>query len=431
MEFGKHLIGVHNNEAIELKSLDELKTASQEAKQKSMVVVAMGGKSIKIVPQRNFFEKITAFFSGELRQESRNLKNLRISLGGDNKRAGAQQLHPARGSSPSSSPEKLFQDTLEFLVDDIRAGRQHQTLLRSIELGKTPEAKDVPNSIGLNDGYAIDPERKFKSSTGNGPLRTVNLEISNLLKVKQTLNSLSNIKASPENTNLKNKLEPLFVSAAKLGQTQLLGIEGFRPVGTSESIKATLDEVPREALLNKLAEVAQVIEQINTTLIRIKDSDPLSPQNSEEIEAKLAQINLAIAGLNPSTVESMQESVAAAAQNVPRKQWEEPIAIEDIKIEMEDELETEQENIVFSKPGARKQWEEPIAIEDIKIEMEDELQSETKDESIEFSKPGARKQWGEAIAREDIRFEAQSETEASAESENITFTNTNSAKKTS
>lgn len=337
MEFGKYLIGIHNNELIDLKSLNEFTSAKQQAKQKKMEVVAIGGKSIKIVPRRNFLEKITAFFSGQIFIENRNLKNLRIALSGDHK-AGVQQLHRTKGSAQNSSSEKLFQDTLNFLVDDIRKDGQHQTLLRSIQLGRTPEANHVRNSVGLNDGYVVDPERKFKSSTGNGPLRTVNLEIINILKIKQTLNSLSNIKVSTENTNLKNKLEPLFAAASKLGQTQLLGIDGLRPVGSSESIKDTLDKIPRDAILNKLEEVATVIGMINSALIGIIDGNHLIAQNSVETNAQLMQIHTRIDRLSQTPNQPHSFAPESAKQNSDTQAQDGPINLEDIKIEISKDL---------------------------------------------------------------------------------------------
>jgi hypothetical protein len=283
----------------------------------------------------------------------------------------------------------------------------------------------VSNAIGLNDGYVIDPERKHKSSTGNGPLRTINLQINNILKVKQTLQSLAVVDTSPEITNLINKLGPVFDAATTLGKTQLLGIEGFRPMGTSESIKETLNATPRATILNKLEEVAQVIEQINVALISIKDSDPLSAQNSAEVGAKLTQINTAIDSLNGSGSKSDQIEAQAISAPGTRKPWGEPLSKESILMQMEDEPETEadKENIEFTKPVPRKQWAEPLSADSIQIQMEDEPETEADKENIEFKTPTPRKQWGEPIAREDIKFETQKPTKIPGKPDKISFTN--------
>lgn len=80
MAFGDHLIGVHNAQSTFINTQEGYARLEKEAKAQNKELVFVGNFNVKIVPKRNFFEKITDFLKGEVRAEKRALRDFKVSL---------------------------------------------------------------------------------------------------------------------------------------------------------------------------------------------------------------------------------------------------------------------------------------------------------------------------------------------------------------
>lgn len=203
----------------------------------------------------------------------------------------ARAVLPAVPAHASAAPgvAQMQLGALDILIDKISSKHSSDRIDAALRIARYGQPT-VSNMDGLVNGFGLDEEHFTKQATGNGPLRLINLQISDLFKLKSILTAIAGNDSQSSQVQMLAKLQPFLERAQRIGQFRLLGIDGFHPQRTSLTpmVASAVNALPVEALVQELQDVANLLRSLNESLASHLANETSVVSDLTEIDAQIA-----------------------------------------------------------------------------------------------------------------------------------------------